>query len=79
MTEIEELPPSAKLVYKVLEHEGALTQRALAEETRLPQRTVREAVDRLREIGAITETVYPHNAQQSIYQANEITVNEPTV
>lgn len=64
MSENEDLPPSSKLVYKVLEYEGSLTQRELAEETRLPQRTVREALNRLQEINAITESVCLHNTRR---------------
>jgi DNA-binding MarR family transcriptional regulator len=44
---VQELPPSAKLVAKVLEYNGTLTQQELAEETMLPARTVRYAISRL--------------------------------
>jgi len=52
-TAIRELPPSAKLVIKVLEYHDTLTQSELAEETLLPARTVRFAVSRLQEAGLI--------------------------
>jgi hypothetical protein len=38
---VRELPPSAKLVAKVLDYEETLTQSQIAEETLLPARTVR--------------------------------------
>lgn len=44
---VRDLPPSAKLVAKVLEYEGTLTQTELSEETLLPARTVRYALSRL--------------------------------
>jgi DNA-binding MarR family transcriptional regulator len=46
---ISDLPPSAKLVVKALEHEGDLSQQELADETLLPPRTVRYALGRLRD------------------------------
>lgn len=45
--DVRELPPSAKLVLKVLEYNGTLSQGELAEETLLPPRTVRYALSRL--------------------------------
>jgi hypothetical protein len=61
------LPPSAKLVYKVLEYEGALTQQALCAETLLPARTVRYALDRLEGAGLVTPEVYLADARQTLY------------
>ncbi|WP_227377144.1 helix-turn-helix transcriptional regulator [Haladaptatus halobius] len=47
---LSELPPSAKLVAKVLEYnDDALTQAELTDETLLPPRTVRYALTRLEE------------------------------
>jgi len=40
---VRDLPPSAKLVAKVLDYNDTLTQSELAEETLLPPRTVRYA------------------------------------
>ena len=48
-----ELPPSAKLIVKVLETDGPLPQGKLAEESLLPDRTVRYALNRLDEEGLI--------------------------
>ena len=44
---VRDLPPSAKLVAKVLEYNDTLTQSQLADETLLPPRTVRYALNRL--------------------------------
>lgn len=46
---VMDLPPSAKLVVKVLERNDTLSQQELAEETLLPPRTVRYALGRLRD------------------------------
>jgi NAD+ kinase len=42
--DISSLPPSAKLVLKVLEYEGPLTQKDIVKKTMLPTRTVRHAL-----------------------------------
>lgn len=63
-----DLPPSAKLVYKVLEYNGAMTQKAIAEESMLSTRTVRYALERLEEIGVISEDIYFADARQNIYE-----------
>lgn len=65
--ELNRLPPSSKLVFKVLQHEGPLTQKAIATETQLPTRTVRNAVDRLGEVDVLEERLYPQDARQSLY------------
>lgn len=61
------LPPSAKLVLWVMEQEGTMTQWTLAEETRLPRRTVRDALDRLRELDVVDARPYFRDARQSLY------------
>ncbi|AOW80777.1 ArsR family transcriptional regulator [Halodesulfurarchaeum formicicum] len=65
---LDELPPSAKLVYKVLEYDGPLTQKRIVEESMLSARTVRYALDRLDDCQQIEEQVYFQDARQSLYQ-----------
>ena len=65
---LDDLPPSAKLVYKVLEYDGPLTQKRLVEESMLSARTVRYALDRLDECGCVEEQVYFQDARQSLYR-----------
>ena len=65
---IDDLPPSAKLVYKVLEYNGAMTQKQLVEESMLSARTVRYALERLEDAGVVTEDIYFADARQSLYQ-----------
>jgi len=63
-----DLPPSAKLVFIVLEHEEPLTQKQIGEETLLPLRTVRYALTQLEEIGEVSESIYFADARQKIYK-----------
>ncbi len=65
--QIGPLPPSAKLVYKVLENDGQLTQKDLVERTALPSRTVRYAIGRLKEKNLLVERFYFTDARQSLY------------
>jgi predicted transcriptional regulator len=64
---LEPLPPSAKLVYYVLDEEGRFDQTGLAEETRLSTRTVRFAVEKLTEVGLVEEGLCPKDARRSVY------------
>lgn len=61
------LPPSAKLVYYVLDEEGRFDQTGLAEETRLSTRTVRFAVEKLSDVGLVEEGLCPRDARRSVY------------
>lgn len=64
---LRELPPSAKLVAKVLEYRGTLTQSELAEETLLPSRTVRYALTRLDEADIVESRFSFTDARKRIY------------
>ncbi len=66
-----DLPPSAKLVYKVLEYEAPLTQEELAAESRLCPRTVRYALGRLEEQGVVTSRACLADARQSKYRIDD--------
>lgn len=61
------MPPSAKLVYKVLESSGLLTQKDIIKKTYLPPRTVRYALNRLRDEHILQERFYFKDARQSLY------------
>lgn len=67
---LQDLPPSAKLVYKVLEYDGPLTQKQLVDETMLAPRTVRYAIERLEDAGTVSETIYIEDARQTLYKLN---------
>ena len=64
---LKELPPSAKLVLKVLQYNDALTQNQIAEETLLPPRTVRYALTRLEEVGAVDSRFSFSDARKRLY------------
>jgi predicted transcriptional regulator len=74
---IEDLPPSAKLVFKVLEYDGALTQKGIVEESMLSARTVRYALERLEGIGAVSEDVYFADARQNLYELTPSATADP--
>lgn len=66
-SELADLPPSAKLVVKMLEYEGEQTQGQLVESTMLPARTVRHALTELEERGLVTSRISFMDARKSIY------------
>lgn len=70
---VQDLPPSAKLVLKVLEYNGGLTQKQIVENSRLSQRTVRDALDRLQEADVVEKDIYIPDARQNLYR---LTVEE---
>ena len=64
---LRELPPSAKLVAKVLEGTDALTHAQLAEESLLPDRTVRYALDRLESAELVDSRMSFRDARKRVY------------
>lgn len=65
--DVRDLPPSSKLVAKVLEYDGPLTQSQLADETLLPPRTVRYALSRLEEIDVVDSRFSFADARKRVY------------
>lgn len=66
-----DLPPSAKLVYIVLEANDELTVRELAEETLLSVRTVRDAIRRLEAANHVSSAPNPRDARQRKYAVTD--------
>ena len=64
---VRDLPPSAKLVAKVLDYNDTLTQSELAEETLLPPRTVRYALSRLEDAGVVESRFSFSDARKRLY------------
>lgn len=64
---IKALPPSAKLIYKILSYEGDLTQKEIVSATNLPERTVRYALELLLSKGLISHHPYLNDARQTVY------------
>ncbi|AFO59436.1 MULTISPECIES: helix-turn-helix domain-containing protein [Natrinema] len=67
---LRDLPPSAKLVAKVLETESPLSQGQLAEESLLPDRTVRYALNRLEDVDLIGSRYSFRDARKQVYFLN---------
>ena len=64
---VRDLPPSAKLVAKVLDYNDTLTQSQLAEETLLPPRTVRYALSRLEDEEVVDSRFSFADARKRLY------------
>jgi len=64
---LKELPPSAKLVAKVLETDAPLSQGELVDESLLPDRTVRYALNRLDEEGLVDCQYSLADARKQVY------------
>ncbi len=64
---IMQLSPSVKLVFKILEYKGLLTQKELVAESYLPPRTVRYALTILKKEGILEERLYYKDARQCLY------------
>ena len=69
---IQDLPPSAKLVALVLEHNGTLNQQELATESLLPERTVRLGLEQLQQVDVVESTTSLRDARKRLYS---ITLN----
>lgn len=63
------MPPSAKLVLKTLEYEGALSQKDLSARTMLPERTVRLSLSHLLTRGFVNRKTSLRDARQKIYES----------
>jgi transcription initiation factor IIE alpha subunit len=64
---VEALPPSAKLVFKILEWGGPLTQQQIVEESLLSARTARHALNQLSDADLVDEEIYVLDARQKLY------------
>lgn len=63
-----EEPPSAKLVYKVLDLEAPLTHGEITEATVLPSRTTSYALSRLQEAGVVESVPCPSDPRKKNYR-----------
>ena len=68
---LRELPPSAKLVAKILETDGPLSQGQVAEESLLPDRTVRYALNRLEESCLVVSRYSVQDARKQVYDLTD--------
>jgi len=61
---VSNLPPSAKLIVKVLEYNGTLTQSELADKSRLSPRTVRNGLQKLEKADVVVSESSLADARQ---------------
>ena len=66
------MPPSSKLLLKILEYEGSMTQKELVAKTLLPDRTVRLAMSHLLEKGYVKRKISIRDSRQKIYEISKI-------
>ena len=66
------MPPSSKLLLKILEYEGSMTQKELVSKSHLPDRTVRMAMSHLLEKGYVKRKVSIRDSRQKIYEISKI-------
>lgn len=67
ISKIMKLSPSVKLIFKILEYKGLMTQKDLVAESYLPPRTVRYALTLLKKEGILEERLYYKDARQCLY------------
>ena len=61
------MPASSKLVYRILQQEGNMTQKEMISNSLLPERTVRYALNILLKKGLITSQPHFSDARQTVY------------
>lgn len=67
---IKSLPPSSKLILKVLQYEGPLTTKEIVNKAGLPQRTVSYALKILLDKGLVVRKSYSRDSRQNLYLLN---------
>ncbi len=70
--ELFNMPPSSKLLLKILEYEGSMSQKELVKKTMLPDRTVRLAMSHLLEKGYVKKKVSIRDSRQKIYEISKL-------
>ena len=68
---LRDLPPSAKLVAKVLQVEGTMSLEEVAEESLRPDRTARYALNRLTDADVVLVRHDPYDARRRLYALAE--------
>ena len=64
---LRDLPASSKLIYKILQHEGSMTQKEIISNSLLPDRTVRYALNILLKKRLITNQPHFSDTRQTVY------------
>lgn len=66
------LSPSAKLVFHTLEEDHPLTSQAIAEQSLLPKRTTRYALEKLGDADLVTKQVDLHDPRRRLYSPQPV-------
>ncbi len=66
--ELLNMPPSAKLILKILEYEGSMSQKDLATKTLLPERTIRLSLGHLVNRGYVKKKTLLRDARHRTYE-----------
>jgi NAD+ kinase len=66
--ELLNMPPSAKLILKILEYEGSMSQKDLATKTLLPERTIRLSLGHLVNRGYVKKKTSLRDARHRTYE-----------
>ncbi|MFB6205371.1 MAG: hypothetical protein ABEJ05_02430 [Haloglomus sp.] len=74
-----DLPPSAKLVYLVLQEQGESTQQQLVAETLLSARTIRHALGDLENAGVVDSRHSFVDARQKLYSSVRLDMDSSQV
>ncbi|WP_345782537.1 helix-turn-helix domain-containing protein [Halostagnicola sp. A-GB9-2] len=64
---LDDLPPSAKYVFRVLSDDGPMTVATLVQKTQLQRRTIQNATDRLENKGVVECRVGRTDARERVY------------
>lgn len=65
---VRDLPPSAKVVYLVLQADDELTRSALQSRTALPPQTLDDGLAALRDVGVVRRRTATGDARYSLYK-----------
>jgi len=71
------LPPSSKIVLRILGMEGAMTHKDIVKKTHCAPRTVRYALKKLKEKNLLIEKMNMQDMRQIIYQYRLTPLQEP--
>ena len=68
---LADLPPSAKLTWSIVELEGPISREEVIDRSRLPTRTVADALKRLREDDVVERAVSLEDSRVRLYRTVE--------
>ena len=76
---MDQLPPSSKIILRILGTEGAMTHKEIVKKTHCHPRTVRYALRKLKERKLLIEKMNMQDMRQIIYQYRMTPLQEPGI